>query len=91
MGIKHRSHTENVEAIGLWALARLLPAYTGEDSRNLARSLRRRFALLGLLIGLTVVGTLWEWTADIALTGGAAVVILAALWLYSEHADRPAA
>jgi hypothetical protein len=73
------------------ALARLLPAYPGADSTNMARSLRRRFAVLGVLLGLTLVGTLWEWTANIAVTGGAAVLIGTGLWLYSEHGDRPAA
>jgi hypothetical protein len=80
-----------MEAIALWALAGLLPAYGGEDSKNLARSLRRRFALVGLLLASALVGTLWEWTANIAVTGGASVVMVVALWLYSEHAHRPAA
>jgi uncharacterized membrane protein len=57
----------------------------------MARSLRRRFAVLGVLLGLTLVGTLWESTANIAMTGGAAVLIGTGLWLYSEHGDRPAA
>jgi hypothetical protein len=78
-------------AIALWALAGLLPAYAGEDSKNLARSLRRRFALVGLLFASALVGTLWEWTANIVVTGGASVVIVVGLWLYSEHAHRPAA
>jgi uncharacterized membrane protein len=78
-------------SIALWALSRLLPAYTGEDSKNLARSLRRRFALVGLLFGLTLVLSLWQWTANIAVTGVASVVIAAGLWLYSEHASRPVA
>jgi hypothetical protein len=79
-----------MESIGLWALAGLLPAYTGEDSKNVARSLRRRFAVVGLLFGLTLVGTLWESTANIPVTVGASVVIVVGLWLYSEHAHRPA-
>jgi hypothetical protein len=79
-----------MESLALWALARLLPVYSGEGS-NLARSLRRRFAMVGLLFALALVGTLWEWTANIALTGGASLVILAGLWLYSEHGNRPAA
>jgi hypothetical protein len=74
-----------------WAFARLLPAYSGADSTNMARSLRRRFAVLGVVLGLTLVGTLWEWTANIAVTGGAAVLIAAGLWFYAEHGDRPAA
>jgi cobalamin synthase len=78
-------------AIALWALAGLLPVYTGDHDRNLARSLRRRFALVGLLVGVTLVGTLWEWTANLAVVGGASVVIVVLLWLYSEHGDRPAA
>lgn len=69
----------------------MLPAYTGEDSKNLARSLRRRFALVGLLFGLTLVLSLWQWTANIAVTGVASVVIAAGLWLYSEHGSRPVA
>jgi uncharacterized membrane protein len=77
-------------SLALWALARLLPVYSG-DGRNLARSLRRRFAMVGLLFALALVGTLWEWTASIAVTGGASLVIVAGLWLYSEHGDRPAA
>ena len=75
----------------LWALAGLLPAYTGEDSKNVARSLRRRFAMVGLLVGLAVVGTVWEWTSNLGATIGTAVVIVVALWLYSEHGHRPAA
>lgn len=78
-------------AIALWALAGLLPAYAGEDSKNLARSLRRRFALVGLLFSLALIGSVWEWTANIAVIVGASVVIVAGLWLYSEHGDRPAA
>jgi phosphoglycerol transferase MdoB-like AlkP superfamily enzyme len=78
-----------MESLALWALARLLPPYTGEDSKNLARSLRRRFALVGLLFGLAPIGTLWNWTANIAVTCGASVVMLAGLWLYSEHWHRP--
>jgi hypothetical protein len=74
-----------------WALAGLLPAYPGDDSKNMARSLRRRFALLGLVFASAVIGTLWDWTANLAVTGGASVVIVAGLWLYSEHGDRPAA
>ena len=80
-----------MESLALWALARLLPTYTGQDSKNPPRSLRRRFACLGLLFGVALVGTLWEWTANISLTGGAFVAILAGLWLYSEHWERPAA
>jgi hypothetical protein len=80
-----------MESLTGWALAGLLPIYTGEDSKNVARSLRRRFAMLGLILGLTLVGTLWEWTANIGVTVGASVVILAGLWLYSEHGHRPAA
>ncbi len=80
-----------MESLALWALARLLPTYTGEENKNYARSLRRRFALVGLLLGLALVGSLWEWTASFAVTGVAAVVILAGLWFYSEHAHRPAA
>jgi hypothetical protein len=79
-----------MESLALWALARLLPVYSGDGS-NLARSLRRRFAMVGLLFASALVGTLWEWTANIALTGGASLVILAGLWLYSEHGNRPAA
>jgi hypothetical protein len=78
-------------ALALWALVRLLPAYTGEDSKNLARSLRRRFALVGLVFASALVATAWDWTASIAVTAGVAVVIVAGLWLYSEHGDRPAA
>ncbi len=78
-------------ALALWAVARLLPPYTGEDSKNLARSLRRRFALVGLFLGLTLVVSLWDWTANIAVTGGASVVIVTGLWFYSEHGHRPAA
>jgi hypothetical protein len=69
----------------------LLPAYPGDDSKDLARSLRRRFAMVGLIVGLALVGTLWDWTANFAVIGGASVVILAGLWLYSEHGDRPVA
>jgi hypothetical protein len=47
--------------------------------------------MLGLLLGVTLVGTLWEWTANGAMTVGALAVILAGLWLYSEHGDRPEA
>ncbi len=78
-------------AIALWALAGLLPAYTGEDSKNVARSLRRRFAMVGLLIGLALVGTVWEWTSNLAVTIGMAVMIVVGLWFYSEHGHRPAA
>ena len=79
-----------MESLALWALARLLPTYSGDGS-NLARSLRRRYAMVGLLFALALVGTLWEWTASFAVTGGASLVIVAGLWLYSEHGDRPAA
>jgi hypothetical protein len=78
-------------AISLWALAGLLPAYGGEDSKNFARSLRRRFAVIGLFIGSAVVGTVWESTGNIAVTAGVTVVIVVGLWFYSEHGDRPAA
>jgi hypothetical protein len=47
--------------------------------------------LAGLVFSSALVGTLWEWTASIAITGGASLVIVAGLWLYSEHGDRPAA
>jgi hypothetical protein len=77
-----------MESLGLWALARLLPTYTGEDSKNLARSLRRRFALVGLLFGSGLVAFLWDWTANIAVIGGASVLMVAGLWLYSEHGHR---
>jgi uncharacterized membrane protein len=77
-------------SLALWALARLLPAYSG-GGNHLARSLRRRFAMVGLLFALALIGTLWEWTTNIAVTGGTSVVIVAGLWLYSEHGDRPAA
>jgi hypothetical protein len=86
-----RGHTGSMGSIALWALARLLPVYTGEGDKHLARSLRRRFALVGLLFGLAVVGTVWEWTANGVVTIAASVVIIAGLWLYSEHGDRPAA
>ena len=78
-------------ALPLWALVRLLPVYTGDDSKNLARSLRRRFALVGLLCASALVATVWDWTANIAVTAGVAVVMVIGLWLYSEHGDRPAA
>jgi len=78
-------------SLAMWALAKLLPVYTGQDSKNYARSLRRRFALVGLFFGLALVWSLWDWTANVAVTGGASVVIVAGLWLYSEHAHRPAA
>jgi uncharacterized membrane protein len=80
-----------VESLALWALAKLLPVYSGEDNNNLARSLRRRFAVVGLLFSFALIGSVWEWTANIAVTVGASVVIVAGLWLYSEHGDRPAA
>ena len=86
-----RGHTEYVESLALWALAKLLPVYSGEDNNNLARSLRRRFAVVGLLFSFALIGSVWEWTANIAVTVGASVVIVAGLWLYSEHGDRPAA
>jgi hypothetical protein len=79
-----------MESLALWALTKLLPVYSGEGN-HLARSLRRRFAMVGLLFALALIGTLWEWTASVAVTGGASIVIVAALWLYSEHGDRPAA
>lgn len=74
-----------MQAFALWALAGLLPTYAGEDSKNFARSIRRRFALLELLFGSGLVAFLWDWTANIAVIGGASVVIVAGLWLYSEH------
>jgi hypothetical protein len=83
-------HTGHMESLALWALAKLLPVYSGEGN-HLARSLRRRFAMVGLLFAVALIGTLWEWTASVAVTGGASVVIVGALWLYSEHGDRPAA
>jgi hypothetical protein len=86
-----QGHTEDVESLVPWALVGLLPPNTGEGSTNVARSLRRQFALLGLLLGLTLVGSLWEWTANIAVVVGALIVMVVALWLYSEHGDRPAA
>jgi hypothetical protein len=61
-------------AVALWV--RLLPAYTGDDNKNLARSLRRRFALVGLLFASALVATVWDWTANIAITAGAAVMHL---------------
>jgi hypothetical protein len=72
-------------------LVGLLRINSGEGSRDVARALRRQFALLGLLLGLTLVGSLWVWTASIAVAAGASVVIGAGLWLYSEHGGRPAA
>jgi hypothetical protein len=77
-----------MQALALWALARLLPAYRGEDGDDPARSLRRRFALVGLLLGSGLVAFLWDWTANLAVVGGASVVIVAGLWLYSEHEQR---
>jgi hypothetical protein len=47
--------------------------------------------MMGLLVSSALVGTLWEWTANVAVTGVAALVIVAGLWLYSEHGDRSAA
>jgi hypothetical protein len=47
-----------VESLALWALAKLLPVYSGEDNNNLARSLRRRFALVGLLFSLALIGSM---------------------------------
>jgi hypothetical protein len=79
-----------MESLALWALARLLPVYSGEGD-HLARSLRRRFAMVGVFFAVALIGTLWEWTANIAVTGAASVVMVAGLWLYSEHGDRPAA
>ena len=79
-----------MEALSAWALARLLPAYTGADSKNLARSLRRRFAAVGLLLGVTIVLTLWDRTANAVLTVAVGVVIAAGLFFYSERAHRPA-
>jgi hypothetical protein len=73
------------------AFAGLLPGYPGADSTNMARSLRRRFAGVGVILGLTLAGTLWEWTANLAMAGAAAVLIGVGLWLYSERGDRPAA
>jgi hypothetical protein len=83
-----RCDTQNMQALALWALARLLPAYRGEDGDDPARSLRRRFALVGLLLGSGLVAFLWDWTANLAVVGGASVVIVAGLWLYSEHGQR---
>jgi hypothetical protein len=83
-------NTELIESLALWALARLLPVYSGEGC-DLARSLRRRFAMVGLLFASALVGTLWEWTANVAVTGAASIMIVAGLWLYSEHGNRPAA
>lgn len=77
-----------MESLVAWAFVGLLPAYAGGDGEHVARSLRRRFAMLGLLLGVTLVGTLWEWTANGAITVGVSVVILAGLWLYSEQGDR---
>ena len=83
-------HTANMQALALWALAGLLPVSGGDDSRNFARSLRRRFALVGALFGLGLVAFVWDWTANIVVTCVASVVILAGLFYYSEHAHRPA-
>jgi len=77
-----------MQSLALWALAKLLPVYSGEGSENVARSLRRRFALVGLLVGSALVGALWEWTASTAVIIGASVVIVTGLWLYSEHGER---
>jgi len=80
-----------MEALALWAFAGLLPASPRGDGNDFARSLRRRFALVGAVFSLALIGALWEWTANVAITGLASVVILAGLWRYSEHGDRPAA
>jgi hypothetical protein len=72
----------------MWALARLLPVYMGEGSDNVARSLRRQFALVGVVLGAALIGALWDSTANLAVIGAASVVIAAGLWLYSEHGDR---
>lgn len=80
-----------MESLALWAFAKLLPAHSGDDGPDVARSIRRRFALVGLLVASALVGSIWEWTANLALTGWASVAFLAGLWLYSEHGDRPAA
>jgi hypothetical protein len=79
-----------MESLAPWAFARLLGVSPGGDG-NPARWLRRRFAMMGLLVSSALVGTLWEWTANLAVTGVAALVIVLGLWLYSEHGDRPAA
>ena len=72
----------------MWALAGLLPVHRGDDTGNVARSLRRQFAVVGLVFSSALVGALWEWTASPAVTVGASVVIVAGLWFYSEHGDR---
>jgi len=80
-----------VPTLALWAFARLLPTYTGENSKNVARSLRRRFALVGLIFGSGLVAFLWDLTASLAVVGGTSVVIVMGLLIYSELAHRPAA
>jgi CHASE2 domain-containing sensor protein len=80
--------TGNVQALALWAFAGLLPTHQGEDGNDPARSLRRRFALVGLLLGSGLAAFLWDWTANLAVVGAASVVMVAALWLYSEQGRR---
>lgn len=74
--------------IGGWALARLLPVYVGEGSKDYARSLRRRFAFVGLVVVVGLVAFLWTGTESVAVCAGVFVLSLAGLWFYSEHGHR---
>lgn len=84
-------HNESVESLALWAFVKHLPIYDGKGSQDFARSLRRRFALLGALLALTLALSLWDWTGSLVGGGGVAAISLCGLWLYSEHGQRPAA
>jgi len=79
-----------MQQLGLWAFSRLLPVYTGEHSKNLARSMRRRFAALGVFFGAALVLTLWDSTGSLVLCAVVGVAIVLGLYFYSEHAHRQA-
>ncbi|MEO8745061.1 MAG: hypothetical protein ABI334_09545 [Candidatus Dormiibacterota bacterium] len=80
-----------MQAFALWAFAKFLPPTYGANSKDVARSLRRQFALVGLFLVSGLVVTLWSWTSNIVVAAGTLVVMGAGLWLYSEHGAQPAA
>jgi len=74
--------------IGGWALAKLLPPSVDQRSKDYARSIRRRFAALGLILTLGLVAFLWDETGNLAGCAAGGAVALVGLWFYAEHGHR---
>ena len=72
-----------------YVFAKLLPPYTGEGDKNYARSLRRRLAVVGLVMAVGLTAFLWDWTANVVAWGGVFLAMMVGLWLLRRA--RPSA